>query len=195
MRSARGVALVDVLAAASLSVIVAGIAVPTIGGALDRERTVVGAQHLAGQLQRARLESLKRGTPVALRLAVVDDGRTEMRLFVDRNGNGVAERDIDRGLDLPLGAAAWLDQHARDVSLRINQVVDDISGTGQLAPGDDPLRIGSSALVTFSPLGGATSGTMYVSARRGPQMAVRVFGATGRIRVLTFDARARQWRP
>lgn len=194
MRSARGAALVDVLAAASLSVILAGIAVPTIGGALDRERAIVGAQHLAGQLQRARLESLKRGTSVALRLAVADDGRTEMRLFVDRNGNGVSQRDIDRGLDLPLGAGAWLDQHARDVSLRINQVVDDIGGAGQLAPGDDPLRIGSSAFVAFSPVGGATSGTMFIAARRGPQMAVRVFGATGRIRVLTFDASARQWR-
>ena len=194
MRSARGAALVDVLAATSLSVILAGIAVPTIGGALDRERAIVGAQHLAGQLQRARLESLKRGTSVALRLAVADDGRTEMRLFVDRNGNGVSQRDIDRGLDLPLGARAWLDQHARDVSLRINQVVDDIGGAGQLAPGDDPLRIGSSAFVAFSPVGGATSGTMFIAARRGPQMAVRVFGATGRIRVLTFDASARQWR-
>lgn len=195
MRSARGAALIDVLAAASLSIILAGIAVPTIGGALDRERTIVGAQHLAGQLQRARLESLKRGTAVAVRLAISDDGRTETRLFVDRNGNGVAQRDIDRGVDRPLGAAAWLDEHAREVSLRINQAVDDISGSGQLAPGDDPLRIGSSAFVTFSPVGSATSGTMYVAARRGPQMAVRVFGATGRIRVLTFDARARQWRP
>ena len=42
---------------------------------------------------------------------------------------------------------------------------------------------------------GATSGTLYVSAPRGPQMAIRVFGATGRIRVLMFDARMRQWRP
>jgi len=64
-----------------------------------------------------------------------------------------------------------------------------------LNAGDDPLRIGNTALVAFSPTGTATSGTMYVAARHGPQMAIRVFGATGRVRVLTFDAQARQWRP
>ena len=49
----------------------AAIAVPVIGGTLDRERTIVGAQYLAGQLQRARLESLKRARSVAVRLEIV----------------------------------------------------------------------------------------------------------------------------
>ena len=91
--------------------------------------------------------------------------------------------------------AEWLDEHASGVSLQINQTIADVGGGGELAPGDDPVRMGNSSLVSFSPLGSATSGTLYVAARRGPQMAIRVYGATGRVRVLTFDAQARQWRP
>ena len=64
-----------------------------------------------------------------------------------------------------------------------------------LEPGDDPLRIGNTSLLTFSPVGSATSGTLYVAAHRGPQMAIRVFGGTGRVRVLMFDAQTRQWHP
>ena len=79
----------------------AAIAVPVVGGTLDRERTIVGAQYLAGQLQRARLESLKRARAVAVRLEVVGD-RTQLQLFADGNGNGVLQRDIDRGIDPPL---------------------------------------------------------------------------------------------
>ena len=79
------------------------------------------------------------------------------------------------------------------MSLRINQEIVDVSGSAVLAPGDDPLRIGNTSMLTFSPLGSATSGTLYVAAHRGPQMAIRVFGATGRVRVLMFDARTRQW--
>ena len=104
------------------------------------------------------------------------------------------QRDIDRAIDPPLTPPEYLDDRSRDVSLRINQQVVDVSGAGQLDPGDDPLRIGNTALLAFSPLGGATSGTLYVAAHRGPQMAIRVFGGTGRVRVLTFDAQARQWR-
>ncbi|MDO8677526.1 MAG: GspH/FimT family pseudopilin [Acidobacteriota bacterium] len=190
----RGVALVDIVAALALSLAMAAMAAPVVGGTLDRERTIVGAQHLAGQLQRARMESLKRSAAVAVRLELVGD-RATARLYVDGNGNGVVQRDIDRGTDLPLAGVEWLDAHARDVSLRINQTVTDAGGSGSLEPGSDPLRIGRTALVTFSPLGSSSSGTLYVAAHRGPQMAIRVYGASGRVRVLMFDARTRQWHP
>ena len=191
---ATGAALIDIVVATSLIVVMAAIAVPVLGGTIERERTVVGAQYLAGQLLRARLESLKRARSVAVRLEVVGD-RTTLRLFADGNGNGVLQRDIDRGIDPPLTPPGWLDDQARDISLRVNQAITDVAGGAPIAPGDDPLRIGNTALLTFSPLGSATSGTLYIAARRGPQLAIRVFGATGRVRVLTFDARTREWHP
>ncbi len=193
MTDARGAALLDILVASALCVTMTAIAVPVIGGSLDRERTIIGVQYLAGQLQRARLESLKQARSVAVRLEIVDD-RARLQLFADGNGNGVLQQDIDRAIDPPLTPPEYLDDRSRDVSLRINQQVVDVSGAGQLDPGDDPLRIGNTALLAFSPLGGATSGTLYVAAHRGPQMAIRVFGGTGRVRVLMFDAQARQWR-
>jgi len=103
--------------------------------------------------------------------------------------------DIDRVIDPPLTLPGWVDDQARGISLRVNQAITDVAGGAAIEPGDDPLRIGHTALLTFSPLGGATSGTLYIAARRGPQIAIRVFGATGRVRVLMFDARTRQWRP
>lgn len=194
MTDARGATLLDTLLASALCVTMAAIAVPVIGGGLERERTTIGAQYLAGQLHRARLESLRQARSVAVRLEIVAQ-RARIQLFADGNGNGVSQRDIDRAIDPPLTPPEYLDQRSRDVSLRINQPIVDVGGTSNLAPGDDPLRIGNSALLAFSPLGGATSGTLYVAAQRGPQMAIRVFGGTGRIRVLMFDAQTRQWRP
>ena len=194
MTDTRGAALIDMIVAVALCFILAAIAVPVVGGTLDRERIIVGTQYLAGQLQRARLESLRRAQAVAVRIEIIGD-RTQFRLYADANGNGVLQKDIDKGTDPPLTPEEWLDDQARDISLRINQAVTDVNGSATLAPGEDPLRIGSSALLTFSPLGTATSGTLYVAAHRGPQMAIRVLGATGRVRVLMFDAQARQWRP
>lgn len=192
--SQRGAALIDVLAAAGLSLVMAAMAVPVIGGTLAREHVLVGTHYLAATVQRARLEALKRASAVAVRLEVLD-GRAAVQLFTDGNGNGVRQTDIDRRVDLALTGIEWLDEHARDVSLRINQPVQDATGAGELQPGDDPLRIGNTALVSFSPLGSSSSGTLYVAAHRGPQMAIRIYGATGRVRVLMFDAQARQWRP
>ena len=192
--SSQGVALVDVLAATGLSLVMAAVAVPVVGGTLDRERVIIGTQYLAAYVQRARLESLKRATAVAVRVEELD-GRAAVQLFVDGNGNGVLQKDIDRHVDPPLSAREWLDAQAREVSLRINQPIRDVGGGADLEAGADPLRIGKTALVSFSPLGHSTSGTLYVAARRGPQMAVRIYGGTGRVRMLMFDAQARQWRP
>ena len=194
MTEARGAALIDIIVATTLCITLAAIAVPVVGGTLERERTIVGAQYLAGQLQRARLESLKRARAVAVRLELVDV-RTRFQLFADGNGNGVLQRDIDRHIDPPLAPAEWLNDQVREISLRLNQYVTEIAGSATIGPGDDPLRIGNTALLSFTPIGSATSGTLYVAAPRGPQMAIRVFGATGRIRVLVFDAQMRQWRP
>ncbi len=192
--SPRGIALVDVLAALGISLVMAGVAIPVIGGTLEREHTLIGAQYLSAHVQRARLESLKRAAAVAVRLEVLG-GRTSVQLFFDGNGNGVLQKDTDRYLDPALTTQEWLDEHARGVSLQINQAITDLGGGPDLATGDDPLRIGNSSLVSFSPLGSATSGTLYVAARQGPQVAIRIYGATGRVRVLIFNARTRQWLP
>ena len=188
----RGFTLVDTVVAAALCSIMGAMAVPLIGGTLDRERTIIGAQYLAGQLQRARLESLKRGRAVAVRLEVTGD-RTSVQLFLDEDGDGVRQADIDGGIDRALNPLEHLDDRSRDISLRVNQVIVDAGGSGEIQPGSDPLRIGNTALVAFSPLGSSTSGTLYVAGHRGPQMAIRIFGATGRVRLLTFDPSARTW--
>ena len=194
MTDHRGAALIDLVAATALTVVLAAIAVPVAGGTLDRERAIMGAQYLAGQLQRARLESLRRGQSVAVHVRISGD-RAACQLFVDGNGNGVLQRDIDRGVDPALAPETWLDEQARAITLRINQSIADVSGSTTLRAGDDPVRIGSTALVSFSPQGGATSGTLYVAGTQGPQLAVRIFGATGRVRTLIFDASTRLWHP
>ena len=193
MTDHRGYTLVDTVCAVAVVTIMGAMVVPVIGGTLDRERTIIATQFVAGQLQRARLEALKRARMVAVHLAI-DGDRTSIQLFVDGDGDGVRQHDIDHGIDLPLAPQEFVDDRSRGMSLRINQPVVDIGGAGDLAAGDDPLRIGNTSLLVFSPLGSSTSGTLYIAGHRGPQMAIRVFGGTGRVRVMTFNAQARQWR-
>ena len=189
---ARGVALIDVICSVALVGILAAVSVPMVAGSLERERTVIGAQVLADYTQRARFEAWRRSAVVALQLDVAGN-RTSFVLFVDGNGNGVLQRDISSGIDFPISGVEWLDQHAQGVSLRINQRVPDLGGGPSLNPGDNPLRIGRSPLLAFSPVGGSTSGTLYVAALHGPQMALRIYGATGRTRLLTYNSSTGRW--
>ena len=188
----RGVALIDVMCACALIGSIAGIALPALKATRDRDIARLAARHLAMDMQRLRFEALKRNTAVAIRFDPADLGRT--RLYVDGDRDGVLQRDVDAGVDLPISESSRLSDEFAGVAPDIAHDVPDPEGGGTLLAGSDPIRIGSSNFVTFSPIATATSGTVYLAGRHGPQVCVRIFGATGRVRVLWFDAVARTWR-
>ena len=61
-------------------------------------------------------------------------------------------------------------------------------------PGTDPIRLGSGNIASFSALGTSSTGTVYIRSRRDAQYAVRIYGETGRTRMLKFEPRTGRWR-
>lgn len=190
----RGASLPDLLVAAALAALVSATTLPVVAGALEHERATLAARFVAGRAEHARLESLRRNAYVAIRIRPVGDD-LEIQPFVDGNGNGVLARDVERGIDPPIEPPDRLGWHVRDVTARVNQPIPDIGSGGWIETGGDPVRLGRSELLSFGPTGSCSSGTVYLAARRGPQLAVRLTGTTGRVRVLRYDAGARAWLP
>lgn len=190
-RTARGAALVDVLAAVGLMAVLSGIAIPTWSAARQQGAARAGARYVAVRLQQVRIEALKRNVTVALRIDPSDLNR--LGVYADGDGDGVLESDITRGIDRLIGPEARLSDFT-SVGFRVARDVPEPETGALIASGSDALRTGSSSLVSFSPLGTATSGTLYLAADTGPQMAIRILGVTGRLRILRYDATARQWR-
>ena len=190
--SARGAALVDLVFTCGIIAVIAGIAIPTIHAARDRDTTRMAARFLANRLHAARYESLKRNACVAIRFDPVDVGR--FVVYVDGDGDGVLQSDIDGGIDVALGPESRLSDVFAAAALRILRDIPDPDGNGTLIANSDPIRLGSSNFLSFSPIGSATSGTLYLAGAGGAQAAVRVMGATGRMRVLLFDVGSRTWR-
>ncbi|PYR06304.1 MAG: hypothetical protein DMG00_19105, partial [Acidobacteria bacterium] len=65
---------------------------------------------------------------------------------------------------------------------------------GVPAPGNDPIRLGVSDMATFTAKGTSSAGSIYIRSRR-TQYVIRIFGTTGKTRLLKFDARSHEWRP
>ena len=192
IRNARGTALVDVVVACAVSAVIAVMAIPTIHASRERDAVRMAAHYLAQRVQQARLEALKRNTMVAFRLDPDELGL--VGTYVDGDGDGVLQRDIDAGIDQRLAPDARLSESFDAVTLRISGDLPDPDGGSMLAEGSDPIRIGSSNMLSFSPLGSTTSGTIYLAGGGGEQACVRILGATGRVRVLWFAPGSRQWR-
>lgn len=190
--SSRGAALVDLVFTCSLVGVIAAIAIPAFQASRDRHAARLAARYLANRLQLVRFEALKRNVTVALRFDPKDIGR--FGVYVDGDADGVLQGDIDRGTDYALAPEGRLTDFFATVTFRIPRDVPDPDGSGTLTANSNPLRLGASNFLSFSPIGSATSGTIYLAAPTGPQMAIRVMGATGRMRVLLFDGGSQLWR-
>jgi Type II transport protein GspH len=192
-RSDRGYSLVETIFVAGLGVTITAIAVPQLWAGLDDYRAAGAARYMATRLQRTRMEAIVRSAAVAMRF-VRDDGGYKYAEFVDSNRNGVLTREIDGGIDRPLRPAERLSEQFTGVDFGTLPNLPPIDAGGT-APGTDPIRLGRADIATFTPVGTATTGTLYIVGRYGAQYAVRIFGETGKTRLLKFDRRAGRWNP
>ena len=179
--TSQGYTFIEVLFAGALIAVLSAIAIPPSLATVDHARATAAAQYLASQITMARSHAVMRSTNVALRFDEDHAGIT-FRMFVDGNRNGVRARDIAARVDRPLDTPARLSDLFPGIAIAV-------SGEA----GSDPLRIGSSNLLSFAPLGTATSGSVYVRGRRGSQFAIRILGATGRVRVQRYDPHTGAW--
>ncbi len=85
--------------------------------------------------------------------------------YADGDADGVSAADIRRGVDRRLTPDERLGDLFPGVAFALPDDVPDVGQTRGGA-GRDPVRIGRSRILTFTPIGTATSGTLYV---RGPQ--------------------------
>ena len=159
----------------------AAISIPQTLAALDRARATSAARYLTGRIAVARSQAVMGSRHVALRFDERPTGIT-VRMFADGNRNGVRNADISAGIDSPLGPSVRLGDLYQGVEIAV-------SG----AAGVDAVRLGASNLLSFTPVGTSSSGSVFIRGRDGSQFAVRVLGATGRARIQRFVAHSATW--
>jgi len=175
--------------AMALSIVLLGVAIPIGGDALDDMRTRAAARYLAGRIANSRLGAVNQSRAIGIRfVAAIPD--YQFTSYVDGNGNGVRTADIQDGTDVAIEVPRQLGADFRGVRFGLMLGIADVDGAANTNP--DGVRIGAAKILTMTPDGAATSGTLYV---RGAhvQYAVRVLGATGRTRVLKYEPGSRSW--
>jgi type II secretory pathway pseudopilin PulG len=190
-RFSPGYSLLEALFALALASILGGIAFANVSSALDDFRTQSAVRFVAGQMQFARATAVAHSANTAFRFTGASPS-FNFRLFEDGNGDGVRSRDIDEGVDRPLGFDDRLSRQFPGVDFG---VLADLPGAdGSPPPAGDPIKLGASNMTVFTPLGTASSGSLYVLGPRQLQYVVRIYGETGRTRILKFNPRTRSWR-
>lgn len=153
-----------------------------------------GARLLAAALARERSRAIAHGE--ARGLAFDRDHRGwYWRRIRDGNGNGLRRADLAAGVDTIAGRRFRLESLVPGVRLGVAVDGEDgPPGTRRIDAESGPVRLGPGRLAAFGPLGGSTSGSLFVGDGRGGRAAVVLSGVTGRLRVWSYDPASRRWR-
>ena len=181
--TAHGYTLIEILLALSIVTVLLGVALPMTEEALDTLRTQGAARYLAGRIIQGRMDAIKRSTIVGLRFVAFSSSDYTYGVYLDGNQNGIRAADITSGTDRLMGSVERVGDHFAGVSVGLMPGLPDADGVQNT--GTDGVRFGAADILTTSPNGTATPGTLYVRGKHA-QYAVRVLGATGRVRVMEY---------
>jgi len=188
--NARGFSVLEALVAVGLLLLLLALVAPSLRAASSDAHLVGAAEIFTGEFRKARSMAVRLGVQTALRFEQEEDGMY-LSTYVDGNHNGVLAGDIRRGIDRRVSGPTRLAAFTSGVRVAINpDVPAPPPERGTLDP-RDPIRFGRGDMVSFSPLGTATPGTLYLAVA-GAQAAVRVNGETARVRCLLYRGGA--WR-
>jgi hypothetical protein len=192
MRTA-GFTLLELVFVVGLVTMMSATVVPPVSTAVDNYRTLGAVRYMASRLQRTRMDAVTRGYNSAMRFTATGTTYT-FSIYVDGNGDGVRSADIDHGVDRLLLGPERLSEQFAGVEFGALPGLPAVDGSSS-PPGSDPIRIGSARMASFTPVGTSTSGSLYILGPHRAQFVVRIYGETGKTRILEFNARTRVWNP
>jgi prepilin-type N-terminal cleavage/methylation domain-containing protein len=191
----RGFTLPEALVVLAIAGLAIAIAVPATASLRMNGRCAAGARMMAGVFRQLRFQSvaLRKNRGAWFHLV---DGSWVWHLVEDGNGNGLRTAEIRAGTDVILSGPHRL----QDVVHPVRPGFPEGSfprvppGSGSLRNLDDPVKFGRSDIVSFSPLGRSSSGTLYLTDGGEHLYAVVLFGPSTRIRIWRFDKKERRWK-
>jgi prepilin-type N-terminal cleavage/methylation domain-containing protein len=192
----RGLSLVELLVALVLIGILTSVLLPTGAEMVADARAAAGAREMAATLQALRWKAVSANRSYGLFFSL-DQRGWHWLVVRDGNGNGLRTAEVRSGTDPAVSGPHRMEDRVDGLYLGFPPVQSLPAippRSGSISNLADPVKFGNSNLISFSPWGTASSGTLYLTDRRHALRAVVLFGPTVRVRVWRFDTREARWK-
>lgn len=191
----NGWSLLEALVALVLIGILVSWSAAIAGRVVADAHTAAAAREFAVLFRALRWRSVNENRHVGLFFEAAG-GTWRWWEVADGNGNGLRTAEVRRGVDRKTSGPHRIEESHRGVRLGFpsGSALPAIPPDRGVLSGADPVRFGRADLVSFSPRGHASSGTLYLTDGEHRVYGVRLYGVGMRVRVWSWDDREGAWR-
>ena len=179
LKGSRGYSVPETLVASAILGLMAVVAMGTLERLCAQSSTQALNQVVRGLVGQAQCRAVTVRAYVGLAFESAAAGATG-RIYEDGDGDGVTREDIQGGVDHPLTSPIVLREGWAFLGIPDGVKKDPL---GNPVAEHDPVRFGRGDILSFSPTGTSTPGSLYLRDAHGTECwAFRVAGIDGRIR-------------
>lgn len=191
--SERGFTLIEMLTTVAILGMIAAVAFPSMMTIQRRAAVRNAASELRAIFFAARMRAIARSHNCGVKFLKNVDGWS-YALYDDGDGDGVRNDDITSGVDVcAQSARRVLASTEKRAFIGLPPYALKDPDGDPLPPTKSPVSFNNSTICSFSAMGEATPGTIYITDSIEDVYAVRVFGASGRIRVMRWNRGKAKW--
>lgn len=192
-KRASGFSLIELMTVVAIVGLVVVVTIPAFGKMRRRAALLAATAELRSVFHLTRSRAIARNVNCGLKFTRVH-GQWRFAVYEDGDRDGVRNDDIRKGTDRMVSGprTVFRDSGIIDIGL-LDIPIRDPDGD-PLGPNKSPVAFNRSAICSFSPYGESTPGTIYLTDGGRDLWAVRVYGATAKMRVLRYDRGTRKWK-
>jgi len=192
MRRQLGLTLLEILIVVAIIGVIAVCVAPAFANYRRRVSMNAQAADLRGIFRAVRSRAITRSRHAGVKFTRA--GNIWMySLYDDGDGDGIRSDDIASGVDRRYAGPSVLTAQYNIASISVlSTTIRDPDGD-LLPPTASAVQFNRSTLCSFAPTGAGTPGTVYITDGAGQICALRVYGASGRVRLLRYDPARRRW--
>ncbi|MBK5258699.1 MAG: GspH/FimT family pseudopilin [Thermoanaerobaculia bacterium] len=189
----RGFTLIELLTVMAIIGVFVAVATPSWMSLRRRAAVRSAATEIRTIFHLVRSRAIARGANSGVKFTQLPGGEWQFAVYDDGDGDGVRNDDIRNGVDRVAQPSRYLNQQPQlaSIALPASSIVDP-DGT-RIASGASAVQFNRSTICSFTPMGQATPGTIYLTDSAGEVYAVRVYGASAKLRLLRYIAATTKW--
>jgi prepilin-type N-terminal cleavage/methylation domain-containing protein len=192
MRNRSGFSLLEMMVALAIIGVFALCAAPAFATYRRRASMTSQVVELQGIFRSLRMRAIATNHNAGVKF-IPAGNQWAYSLYEDGDGDGIRSDDIASGVDRRFAGPSVLTPQFNIASIALlPDAIRDPDGD-PLAPNASAVQFNRSTICSFSPTGSATPGTIYITDGAGELIAVRVSGASGRVRTLRYNSGNRRW--